>query len=86
LGVNLATAFLASWAIGLFQETLDKIVALAVLMPIVTSMGGITGSQTLTLAARGLALGQITNANTRWRLKKLLLRQSMGCYGLLLSH
>jgi len=66
LGVNLATAFLASWAIGLFQETLDKIVALAVLMPIVASMGGITGSQTLTLAVRGLALGQITNANTRW--------------------
>jgi len=66
LGVNLATAFLASWAIGLFQETLDKIVALAVLMPIVASMGGITGSQTLTLAVRGLALGQITSANTRW--------------------
>jgi len=66
LGINLATAFLASWAIGLFQETLDKVVALAVLMPIVASMGGITGSQTLTLAIRGLALGQITNTNTRW--------------------
>jgi len=66
LGINLATAFLASWAIGLFQEALDKVVALAVLMPIVASMGGITGSQTLTLAIRGLALGQITNTNTRW--------------------
>ena len=49
LGVNLLTAFLASWVIGLFEATLDQIVALAVLMPIVASMGGIAGSQTLTL-------------------------------------
>lgn len=66
LGINLGTAFLAAWVIGLFEATLDKIVALAVLMPIVASMGGIAGSQTLTLAIRGLALGQITDANTRW--------------------
>jgi magnesium transporter len=66
LGINLATAFLAAWVIGLFEATLAKIVALAVLMPIVASMGGIAGSQTLTLAIRGLALGQITDANTRW--------------------
>jgi magnesium transporter len=66
LGINLCTAFLAAWVIGLFEATLDKIVALAVLMPIVASMGGIAGSQTLTLAIRGLALGQITDANTRW--------------------
>jgi len=66
LGVNLATAFLAAWVIGLFEATLSRIVALAVLMPIVASMGGIAGSQTLTLAIRGLALGQITDANTRW--------------------
>ncbi len=66
LGMNLITAFLAAWVIGLFEATLDKIVALAVLMPIVASMGGIAGSQTLTLAIRGLALGQITDANTRW--------------------
>ena len=66
LGINLVTAFLAAWVIGLFEATLDKIVALAVLMPIVASMGGIAGSQTLTLAIRGLALGQITDANTRW--------------------
>jgi magnesium transporter len=66
LGTNLLTAFLASWVIGRFQATLDQIVALAVLMPIVASMGGIAGSQTLTLAIRGLALGQITDANTRW--------------------
>ena len=66
LGINLGTAFLAAWVIGLFEATLDQIVALAVLMPIVASMGGIAGSQTLTLAIRGLALGQITDANTRW--------------------
>ena len=66
LGVNLLTALMASSVIGLFDTTIEKIVALAVLMPIVASMGGIAGSQTLTLAIRGLALGQITEANTRW--------------------
>ena len=66
LGINLATAFLAAWVIGLFEATLDKVVALAVLMPIVASMGGITGSQTLTLIIRGLALGNISSSNTRW--------------------
>lgn len=66
LGINLLTAFLASSVIGLFAATLEKLVALAVLMPIVASMGGIAGSQTLTLAIRGLALGQISVANTRW--------------------
>ena len=66
LGMNLVTAFLAAWVIGLFQATISQIVALAVLMPIVASMGGIAGSQTLTLAIRGLALGQITDSNTRW--------------------
>lgn len=66
LGINLGTAFLAAWVIGLFEATLEQVVALAVLMPIVASMGGIAGSQTLTLAIRGLALGQITESNTRW--------------------
>ena len=66
LGINLLTAFLASSVIGLFAATLEKLVALAVLMPIVASMGGIAGSQTLTLTIRGLALGQISSANTRW--------------------
>jgi magnesium transporter len=66
LAINLATAFLASWVIGRFEETLQQLVALAVLMPIVASMGGIAGSQTLTLAIRGLALGQVTDANSRW--------------------
>lgn len=66
LGINLATAFLAAWVIGLFEATLQKVVALAVLMPIVASMGGIAGSQTLTLIIRGLALGTISSSNTRW--------------------
>ncbi len=66
LGINLVTAFLAAYVIGLFEATIQEIVALAVLLPIVASMGGIAGSQTLTLAIRGLALGQISDANTRW--------------------
>ena len=66
LGLNLATVFLAAWVIGRFQVALDQIVALAVLMPIVASMGGIAGSQTLTLTIRGLALDQIVRSNVRW--------------------
>jgi len=73
LGTNLITAFLASWVIGQFQETLEKVVALAVLMPIVASMGGIAGSQTLTLVIRGLALGQVGKTNTRWLMAKELM-------------
>lgn len=65
LGINLLTAFLAAWVIGQFQGTLERLVALAVLMPIVASMGGIAGSQTLTLMIRGLALGQIQKGNMR---------------------
>ncbi len=70
LGINLLTAFLASWFIGLFEATLQQVVALAVLMPIVASMGGIAGSQTLTLIVRGLALGQISSANLKPLLSK----------------
>ncbi|WP_027160157.1 magnesium transporter [Methylobacter luteus] len=70
LGINLLTAFLASWVIGLFEATLDRIVALAVLMPIVASMGGIAGSQTLTLVIRGLALRQISSTNAIRLFKK----------------
>ncbi len=66
LGINLVTVFMAAWVIGRFEEALDKIVALAVLMPVVASMGGIAGSQTLTLTIRGLALGQVSKANLRW--------------------
>jgi magnesium transporter len=66
LGINLITVFAAAWVIGRFEEALDKIVALAVLMPVVASMGGIAGSQTLTLTIRGLALDQIAAGNIRW--------------------
>lgn len=72
LGINLITAFLASWFIGLFEATLQEVVALAVLMPVVASMGGIAGSQTLTLIVRGLALGQVTNSNRNALLEKEL--------------
>ncbi len=73
LGINLITAFLASWVIGNFEATLEKVVALAVLMPVVASMGGIAGTQTLTLIVRGLALGQVSWDNA----KPLLLREVM---------
>lgn len=73
LGINLVTALLAAWVIGAFQATLEQLVALAVLMPIVASMGGIAGSQTLTLVIRGLALGQVQKGNLR-----LLLTREMG--------
>ena len=72
LGINLLTAFLASWFIGLFEATLQQVVALAVLMPVVASMGGIAGSQTLTLIIRGLAMGQVTSANLKALVKKEL--------------
>jgi len=73
LGINLVTAFIASYVIGLFQNTLDQIVALAILMPIVASMGGIAGSQVLTLVIRGIALNQIGATNTRWLLNRELI-------------
>jgi magnesium transporter len=72
LGINLGTAFLASWVIGMFEATLAQIVALAVLMPIVASMGGIAGSQTLTLVIRGLAMGRVSIANRLWLARKEL--------------
>jgi len=66
LGANLITAFIASAVINIFEETIVKVVALAVLMPIVASMGGVAGSQTLTLVIRSMALGQIGEANSSW--------------------
>lgn len=72
LGINLLTALLASWVIGLFDKTIEHIVALAVLMPIVASMGGIAGSQTLTLVVRGLALRAISEGNARNIMRKEL--------------
>ena len=70
LGVNLITAIIASTAISLFEGTLDKVVALAILMPIVASMGGVAGSQTLTVVIRGMALGQVERSNLSWLLRK----------------
>ena len=72
LGVNLLTAFLAAWVISLFQVTLEKIIVLAILIPVVASMGGIAGNQTLTLVIRGLALGQIGRSNSKLLLLKEL--------------
>jgi len=73
LGTNLITAFIAAGVIGLFEASIEQLVALAVLMPVVASMGGITGSQTLTLVTRGIALQQVGYANisqlTRHELK-----------------
>ena len=70
LGVNLLTAFLAAWVIGRFEATIQQVVALAVLMPVVASMGGIAGTQTLTLAIRGIATGHLSAKNIRWLVSK----------------
>ena len=70
LGVNLITAILASLAISQFEATLDKLVTLAILMPIVASMGGVAGSQTLTVVIRGMALGQVEQSNLNWLMSK----------------
>ena len=73
LGINLITALIAAWVISLFQNTIEQVVALAVLMPIVASMGGIAGMQTLTLVIRGIALGNIRKKNS----KSLLIKELM---------
>ena len=66
------TAFIASAVINLFEGTIAKVVALAVLMPIVASMGGVAGSQTLTLVIRNMALGHVMEGNKRWLLNREL--------------
>jgi magnesium transporter len=73
LGVNLITAFVAASVVDLFQTTVDKIVLLAVLMPVVPSMGGVAGSQSLTIITRAMALGQIDRTNADRILHKELL-------------
>ena len=72
LGVNLVTAFIAASTINIFQGTIEKVVALAVLMPIVASMGGIAGTQTLTVLVRGIAIGQVGRNNQNWLLAREL--------------
>jgi magnesium transporter len=71
LGVNLVNALIAAWVIGLFRDSIDKVVALAIFMPVVASMGGVAGTQTLTLVARGLALEQVHRSNA----VRLLIRE-----------
>jgi magnesium transporter len=73
LGVNLVTALLAAMVLYAFEPTLDQLVATAVLFPIVMSMGGIAGTQTLTLMVRGMATGQVSAGNTPALLRKELL-------------
>jgi magnesium transporter len=63
LGTNLITAFVAAWVIGFFEASIEQLVALAVLMPVVASMGGVTGSQTLTVVTRGIARDLVSSAN-----------------------
>jgi magnesium transporter len=65
LAINLVTAFIASRVIGVFEGSIEKVVALAALMPIVAGIGGNSGNQTITMIVRALALGQITMANAR---------------------
>jgi len=72
LGLNLITAFVAALAINIFQDAIDKIVYLAVLMPIVASMGGVAATQTLTIVLRGLTLEQISSSNLGWLFKREL--------------
>ena len=70
LGINLITAFIAAAVINIFEDTIAKVVALAVLMPIVASMGGIAGTQTLTLVIRGEALGHLGRNNLFWLMNR----------------
>ena len=72
LGINTLTAFIAAMVMGLFAETIEKVVALAILSPVVASMGGIAGSQTLTLVIRGMAMGHVGFANARMLLNREL--------------
>ena len=72
LSMNLITAFIAASTINLFQDAIDKVVYLAVLMPIVASMGGVAATQTLTIVLRGLTLEQINTSNIGWLFKREL--------------
>ena len=70
LGINLLTAIIASSVINLFKETIEEVIFLAVLMPIIASMGGVAATQTLTITVRGLALGQIMSTNYLYLLSR----------------
>jgi len=81
LGINLATAFLAAGVVDLFQTTVDKIVLLAVLMPVVPSMGGVAGTQSLTIITRAIALGQINKDNAMGIFRKELMVGLLNGFG-----
>jgi magnesium transporter len=70
LGVNVLAALAAASVSNMFEDTLDKMAAIAILMTIVPSMGGVAGNQTVALVIRGLAVGHIGETNTRWLLSK----------------
>ena len=72
LSMNLLTAFIASMTINIFKDVLDQIVYLAILMPIVASMGGVAATQTLTIVLRGLTLEQINSSNLKWLFRREL--------------
>lgn len=72
LGVNLINGFVAAWVIGMFGESIEKMVALAILMPVVAGMGGVAGTQTMTIVTRGLALEQVVRSNALQLLYKEL--------------
>ncbi len=72
LSMNLVTAFIAASTINIFQDIIDKFVYLAILMPIVASMGGVAATQTLTIVLRGLTLEQINSSNIKWLFKREL--------------
>jgi len=72
LGLNLVTALVAAGVVAWFKPAVEKVALLAVLLPVVASMGGIAGSQTLTLMVRGLSQGRVQNSNARWLLRKEL--------------
>lgn len=72
LGINLVNAFIAASVISRFSETIDEVVALAILMTVVANMGGVAGNQTLTLIIRSMAVGQIGKSNQRWLMNREL--------------
>jgi magnesium transporter len=71
--MNLLAVFLSANVINMFEATLEKVIALAILMPVVASMGGVAGSQTLTVIIRGMALGQIGRSNASWLFSRELM-------------
>jgi magnesium transporter len=77
LGLNLFTAFIASRVVGTFEGSIAQLASLAALMPIVASIAGNTGNQTVALVIRGLALSQVNRGNMRFLLRKELVVGAM---------